>query len=391
MKDLRVIVIAPTGRDGQLICNLLTRIGLEASEFSDCAAACREAGNGVGAFIVADEVLTPASASTLAAFVGREPSWSDLPVIVLTHGGQVTDVSSARARLHEPLGNVILIERPVRPETLVSMVRSAIRARTRQYEVRDHLRMEKAAAEALRKSEKLAIVGRLSATIAHEINNPLTAVTNLHFLMASCTSLAEAKRLLAIADEELARVIEITTQTLRFHRESTHPVKVDMAELLDSVLKLYARRIASSEIVIDRFIAASTPILGFAGELRQLIANLVSNAVDSMQSSGGRLHVRLLQASEHCNGLRSGIRVVVADTGEGIPTIVRDNLFEPFVTTKADTGSGLGLWVSSEIVRKHSGSLRYRSRLGSGTVFSVFLPFQQAAPASQPATHVQVA
>jgi signal transduction histidine kinase len=391
MKDLQIIVVAPTGRDGGLICNLLARIGLQASEFPDCKTACREAGNGVGAFVIADEVLTPASAATLATFVGREPSWSDLPVIVLTQGGQVTDVSSARARVHEPLGNVILIERPVRPETLVSMVRSAIRARTRQYEVRDHLLVEKAASEALRKSEKLAIVGRLAATIAHEINNPLTAVTNLHYLMASCTSLAEAKRLLAIADEELARVIEITTQTLRFHRESKHPVKVNMAELLDSVLKLYARRIASSEIVVDRFIATSAPLVGFAGELRQLIANLVSNAVDSMQGGGGKLRVRLLQASEHCNGLRSGIRVVVADTGEGIPAIVRDNLFEPFVTTKADTGSGLGLWVSSEIVRKHSGSLRYRSRLGSGTVFSVFLPLQPSAHSSESAAQELVA
>ena len=386
MRDLRVIVVAPTGRDGRLICDLFARVGIQASEFRDCEAACGEARNGVGAFLVADEAFTAASVATLTAFLAHEPSWSDLPVLVLTYGGEVTALSIAGCLLYEPLGNVILIERPVRPETLVSTVRSAIRARTRQYEVRDHLRTERAAAEALRRSEKLAVVGRLAATIAHEINNPLTSVTNLHYLMASCTTLREAKRLLAIADEELARVIEITSQTLRFHRESARQAKVDVAEVVDSVLKLYGRRIASSDIVVDRSLDRSALILGYAGELRQLIANLVSNAVDSMQVGGGTLRVRLLRAAERQNGLRSGIRVVVADTGEGIPTLVRENLFEPFVTTKADTGTGLGLWVSSEIVRKHSGSLRYRSRLGSGTVFSVFLPAQPSAPASDAAT-----
>ena len=375
MKDLQIIVVAPTGRDGQLICELFGRVGLEALEFPDCEAACLEAENGVGAFVVADEVLKAASTATLVRFISRQPSWSDLPVILLTGGGAVTLFSEARRKLREPLGNVNLVERPVRPETLVSVIQSAIRARSRQYEVRDHLQLERLAADALRKSEKLAIVGRLAATIAHEINNPLTAVTNLHFLMASAPSLGEAKDYLAIADQELARVIEITTQTLRFHRESTIPAEVKVAEILDSVLKLYERRLASSNIVVDRRLNCSALITGFAGELRQLVANLISNAADAMHA-GGKLQVRLRSVSERHNGLRRGIRVVVADTGEGIPVSIRDKILEPFVTTKHDTGTGLGLWVSSEIVRKHSGALRFRSRLGSGTVFSIFLPLQ---------------
>lgn len=375
MKDFQIIVIAPTGRDGRLICNLLTRIGLEAVEFSDCETACGWAKNGVGAFIIADEVLTPSFMASLALFIACEPSWSDLPVILLTHGGHVTIDSENQRRLREPLGNVILVERPVRPETLVSMVQSALRARRRQYEVRDHLQLEKLAAEALRKSEKLAIVGRLVATIAHEINNPLASVTNLHFLMASASSLEDVQRYLATADEELARVVEITTQTLRFHRESTVPADVDVSAILDSVLKLYERRLDSSNIVVDRSFDRSALIIGFAGELRQLAANLISNAADSMHA-GGKLRVRIVRASEHRNGLRRGIRVVVADTGSGIPAGIRDRIFEPFVTTKDDTGTGLGLWVSSEIVRKHNGALRFRSRVGSGTVFSIFLPLQ---------------
>ena len=378
MKELQFIVFTPTGRDGQLISNLLARVGLYSAQFADCESACREAENGVGAFIIAEEVLTPACTATLVSFISRQPSWSDLPMIVLTVGGQVTHRSEARRRLREPLGNVTLIERPVRPETLVSVVQSTVRARGRQYEVRDHLRLEKFAADALRKSEKLAIVGRLAATIAHEINNPLAAVTNLHYLMASAASLQEMKEYLVVADQELARVTEITTQTLRFHRESTLPTQVKVVEILDSVLKLYERRLANSNIVVDRRCDRTALVVGFAGELRQLVANLISNAADAMHT-GGKLRVRVVHATERHNGRRCGIRVVVADTGGGIPIGIRDRMFEPFVTTKDDTGNGLGLWVSSEIVRKHCGVLRFRSRLGSGTVFSIFLPLQQSS------------
>jgi signal transduction histidine kinase len=262
------------------------------------------------------------------------------------------------------------------------MVQSALRARGRQYEVRDHLQLEMLAAEALRKSEKLAIVGRLAASISHEINNPLASVTNLHYLMATASSLDEAKRYLLTATEELARVVEITTQTLRFHRESTIPADVRVVEILDSVLKLYERRLANSNIVVDRCFDRSALIVGFAGELRQLVANLISNAVDAMHA-GGKLRVRIMRASERHNGIRHGIRVVVADTGAGIPVSIRDKILDPFVTTKADVGTGLGLWVSSEIVRKHSGDLRFKSRLGSGTVFSIFLPLQPSSPPSK--------
>jgi signal transduction histidine kinase len=384
MRDFQIIAVAPTGRDGQLICNLLARIGLETLEFPDCETACRAAENGVGVFLIADEVLTPASTATLADFISREPAWSDLPVIVLTTGGQVTVNSENQRRLRKPLGNLILVERPVRPETLISMVQSAIRARGRQYEVRDHLQLEKLAAEALRKSEKLAIVGRLAATIAHEINNPLASVTNLLYLMASAVSFEEVQRYRATADEELARVVEITNQTLRFHRESKIPADVNAAEVLDSVLKLYERRLANSNIVVDRSVDRSALIIGFAGELRQLVANLISNAVDAMRA-GGKLHVRIVRASERRNGLRRGIRVVVADTGSGIPLSMRSKMFEPFASTKDDTGTGLGLWVSSEIVRKHKGDLRFRSRLGHGTVFSIFLPLNPSSP-PKPAT-----
>ncbi len=381
MNDLEIIVVAPIGRDAQLICDLLARVGLQSSQFPDCHQACREAAVGVGAFVIADEVLDAANTAVLAALISRQPPWSDLPVIVLTDGGQVTRLSESRRKSREPLGNVVLVERPVRPETLVSTMLSAIRARSRQYEVRDHLRHERLAAEALRRSEKLAVAGRLAASIAHEINNPLEAVINLHFLMSSAASLEESQRYLSIADQELARVIDITTQTLRFHRETTTPAEVDVTDVMESVVKLYERRIAAANVVVERRMSTSALITGFAGELRQVFANLISNALDAMPQ-GGKLYLRVQAHPEHRNPQRRGVRVVVCDNGSGIPVAIRHKVLEPFVSTKDDKGTGLGLWVSSEIVRKHRGTMRFKSWPGRGTLFSIFLPLDMARPAT---------
>ncbi len=373
MMDLRIIVVAPTGRDAQLICELLARNGLEAVPCLNCEAACEEAKKGVGAFLLADEALSPATIAPLSKVIALQPSWSDLPVIVLTGTGHSTPMSEARRKLREPLGNVILIERPVRPETLASTARSSIRARSRQYQARDFLRQEFLAAEALRKAEKLAVAGRLSATIAHEINNPLEAVTNLHYLMRSASSIEEIKAYLETADYELQRVIEITRQTLRFYRETSNAAPVEIPALLDSVLKFYERRLNTNSVAVHRQFEEGCSIVGFAGELRQVMFNLVSNALDAMPN-GGRLHVRVRSTTQQRDGLQPGVRIVVADSGAGIPAAVRAKIMEPFVSTKQNTGTGLGLWVSSEIIRKHKGSIRYRSRVGEGTVFLVSLP-----------------
>lgn len=341
-------------------------MGLESLACENYAQARAEAEKGVGVLIVADEALGKGGLACFSELVARQPSWSDLPVIVLTGEGQVSVASEVRRGLREPLGNVILVERPVRPETLASTVKSAMRARNRQYEARD-------AADALRKSEKLAIAGRLAATVAHEINNPLAAVTNLHFLMRSAQSLAEVESYLALAESELHRVTEITKQTLKFYRESNQPSEVDLGAVLDSVVTMYARRLAETGVEVARQVAADVKVVGFSGEIRQVLANLVSNALDAMPK-GGRLRLRARPSTNRSNGSRRGVRVVVADTGGGIPPAARAKILEPFFSTKQDTGTGLGLWVSSEILRKHGGSVRYRSRVGQGTVFSVFLP-----------------
>ena len=230
------------------------------------------------------------------------------------------------------------------------------------------------AEDALRKTEKLAAAGRLAASIAHEINNPLESVTNLLYLLNQESNLSDAGReYLSLAEQELTRVSQIATQTLRFHRQSTRAVSVRVQELLDAVYALYRARFDRLGVALEHRYRDSHPITAFEGELRQLFANLIANALDAMPG-GGRLLLRT-KSVVRADGVR-GVQVTVADTGQGIVEELRGHVFEPFVTSKGMTGTGLGLWVSKEIVQKHRGAIRVRSRShgrSRGTVFVVFL------------------
>ena len=244
--------------------------------------------------------------------------------------------------------------------------------------------------EALRRTEKLAATGRLAASIAHEINNPLEAITNLLFLLRNFCGLDEkASNYVEMAEHEAKRIAEITQQTLRFYRQSTLPTRANMGELLDSVLSLYNGRVNTLGIRVERDYDAALDLFCFAGELRQVFANLVGNALDA-SAAGGRLVVRARRSRNWHDPAQAGVRFAVADTGAGMEREVRERVFEAFFTTKEVTGTGLGLWVSHEIVVKHRGLVHVRSRTGlagraGGTVFQIFIPddVSLAAPAKQ--------
>jgi PAS domain S-box-containing protein len=233
--------------------------------------------------------------------------------------------------------------------------------------------------EALRKTEKLAATGRLAASIAHEINNPLEAITNLLFLLRNFCELDDASRnYVVMAEHEAQRIAEITQQTLRFYRQSTLPTRATMAELLGSVLSLYHGRLNTLSIEVVREFDPMMDLFCFAGELRQVFANLVGNAIDATVG-GGRLVVRARRSRCWKDPAIEGVRFTVADTGAGMSAEVRDRIFEAFFTTKEVTGTGLGLWVSHEIIVKHRGLVQVRSRVAgdghrSGTVFGLFIP-----------------
>jgi PAS domain S-box-containing protein len=233
--------------------------------------------------------------------------------------------------------------------------------------------------EALRRSEKLAAVGQLASSIAHEINNPLESITNLLYLIQQSESISDVQHYTTLAQSELARVTEITLQTLRFNRQQSKPAEVDMGELLQTVMALYTGRLLVRNIDADLKLMKAPRVLSLEGEVRQVVNNLVRNALDSM-SSGGRLLVRLHPQRDWRTG-RKGVRLTVADTGEGISPEMQVHLYEPFQTTKEMTGTGLGLWVSKGIVEKHGGRIRTRTRRGKGhgTVFAVWLPVEGSA------------
>jgi signal transduction histidine kinase len=375
-KELRVLVMTPTGRDAALVCELLERVEIPCSPCDSWESLLAQIDAGAGAVLAAEEALTADLVVQLSESLKRQPTWSDFPVLLLTEAGAVSAASLRRREMQKPLGNVLLLERPIRPETLVSTVKTALRARRRQYELRDHLHQQLQAEEALRKSEKLAVAGRMAASIAHEINNPLEAVTNLVYLSAQSNNLSDIKRFLASAESEIARVSAITAHTLRFYRDPSGPGPVNLVETVDSVLLLFHSRLRDANVVVKKDCDTVPPVVGLAGELRQLFANLIGNALDSM-SNGGTLRVRARSSFESRNGRRPGVRVTIADTGHGIAPDLKTRIFEPFFTTKGQTGTGLGLWISSEIVHKHHGRLQVKSRVdsqNSGTVFSVFLP-----------------
>jgi PAS domain S-box-containing protein len=237
------------------------------------------------------------------------------------------------------------------------------------------------AEEALRRNERLAAMGKLAGIVAHEINNPLEAITNAFYLLRQHPSLdEEAKYYAQIAEQELARVSHITKQTLSFYRESQKAVSVSLSELLDDVLELQQRPMQTANITVERDYSSDGTVHGFPSELKQVFMNLVSNAIQAMPQ-GGRIRVRLAETSGW-RGRPAGVKVFISDTGVGIAPENAKRLFEPFFTTKSTKGTGLGLWISRGIVQKHEGSLRFRTVFGPSsavTAFHVFLPTHPAA------------
>jgi PAS domain S-box-containing protein len=234
----------------------------------------------------------------------------------------------------------------------------------------------KRAETALIQSEKLAAVGRLASSIAHEINNPLESVMNLIYLARQYAVAPEAQQFLDTADQEIRRVSIIANQTLRFHKQPSNPQEISCFDLFSTVIGIYEGKLRNAGIEIERRYRAEHPVICFEGDIRQVLNNLVGNAIDAMPT-GGRLLLRSRAATDWRTG-RNGLTLTIADTGVGMDAQVRQKIFEPFFTTKGIGGTGLGLWVSQEIVQRHNGALRVRSsqREGnSGTIFALFLPF----------------
>jgi PAS domain S-box-containing protein len=233
---------------------------------------------------------------------------------------------------------------------------------------------QKKAELALIESDKLAAVGRLAASIAHEINNPLESVTNLLYLARHSTSLDESRSYLEIAEQELRRVAAVASQTLRFHKQATCPQEITGEAVIRGVLSIYQGRTTNSGIKIRTRYRAKRAVRCFEGEVRQVVSNLFGNALDALQRDG-TLFLRSREGKDHATG-RSGVVITVADNGSGMSLETLSKAFRPFYTTKGITGTGLGLWICGEIIARHHGYIHVRSRQTTGTIFTVFLPYE---------------
>lgn len=380
--DLHVLLATPTGRDADLIAQVLEAFDLQSEILSDVASVIDEfRAKDVGAMLIAEEALEDDKAiALLSSALSEQPAWSDLPVLILTKGGKENLQSRREQRRREPLGDVTLLERPIRIPTLISSVKAALRARGNQY-------VRRSAEAALRQNEKLAAVGRVASSIAHEINNPLEALTNCLYLLNGTPLNEEQRGYLDLAQRELARVSEISSHTLTFNRQRDIKGEASMSALLDSVVTLYQGRIAASGISVERRYRDKQPLICYPGELRQVFVNLIGNAFDATRN-GGRIVLRERATTDSRTG-QPGVLITVADRGHGVQAELKTNLFDGFKSTKGINGSGLGLWISKGIIEKHRGSIRFRSSTkpgSSGTVFQVFIPYE-----SSPTVEAQIA
>jgi two-component system, NtrC family, sensor kinase len=252
-------------------------------------------------------------------------------------------------------------------------------------EVNRDITVQLRAEEALRNAEKLAAMGRVAGIIAHEINNPLTGIVNIFYLLKNHSSLdSQARSYADLAEQELRRLSHITRQTLSFYRESKDPAPIVLHDLLDNIVELQERELRDKRVGLEKRYYAEAVLDGFAAELRQVFLNLLLNAVQAMPD-GGSLRISVREATDWPTG-RLGAAISIVDTGTGIQQQDAKRLFEPFFTTKSAKGTGLGLWISKGIVQKYEGRITYktfRHPRGCVTCFRVFIPVRGISSRNQ--------
>jgi PAS domain S-box-containing protein len=289
--------------------------------------------------------------------------------------------------LSEEINSFVIEKRYLRPDGKPVWVRNSVclvEGELSDYRnvvsISEDIDQHKNAERMLEQQEQMAAIGRLTSSIVHEINNPLEAVLNLLFLARHSADLGSAQRFLNDAEGELSRVSEITTQALKFHRQTSFAAATNVVEILQSVLALFKGKFKMAGVSLLVKTDDNPELVCFAGEVRQVFVNLIANAVESMPD-GGRLTVKVRPGTDWRTGER-GVRVTIADTGHGMSPETLRHIYRAFFTTKGVLGSGLGLWVTSNIVHKHQGSIHVRSAQldhARGTVFTLIFPSRGAA------------
>jgi PAS domain S-box-containing protein len=280
------------------------------------------------------------------------------------------------------IASFVLEERYVRLDGSSAWVRSSFSLLKDQQGRPSHIilicndiTVQRQAQRLLVENDKLTLMGQLAATIAHEINNPLEAVLNLLYLVRGAESLEQAREFTARAEEEVQRAADLATHTLQFYKQQTRPTSTNLADLLGSVLVLFKGKLALAKVVVQLEKEGGVDLTCYSSEIRQVIANLVQNAIQAMPN-GGRLRLRVKRSTDWRTDT-PGVRVTVADTGRGMSPATRKHVYDAFFTTKGTHGTGLGLWIAAGILAKHGGSMHLRSNEVpgvSGTAFTLIFP-----------------
>ncbi|HEX6643188.1 MAG TPA: response regulator [Gemmatimonadales bacterium] len=395
-----VLLHAPTGRDAALIRGTLERAGYRVETLGAIDALWSRMSGDCGVVIVAEEALVPSALPRLIEALAAQPSWSDLPVLVLTTVLAMQHPSSLYRTLRERV-NVTLLERPVHPTTLLSAVEAALRARRRQYEVRDYLVTRERAEEHARQVQKMEAVGQLAGGVAHEVNNMMTVV--LGFGEFALRRVRRAEETGAPVDmsglrgeiEEMVRAgrrsAAITQQLLTFsRRQRREPVRLRLQDVVGDLEKLLGRLVGAS-IEISLRLPADLPVVQVdRTQLEQVLINLVINARDAI-AGPGRITisgecVRLGRDFATRHGITGvadvrWVQLSVSDTGHGMDRETRDHAFEPFFTTKpVGEGTGLGLSTAYGIIKQSGGYIWLYSEPGLGTTVKIFLPECDGTP-----------
>ncbi|MFI4950037.1 MAG: response regulator [Caulobacterales bacterium] len=416
----RVLIVAPAGRDAAVAAAILDEAGRPLQVCGDVAALCAEFGNGVGAALIAEEALQGSDYPQLVRWIETQPPWSDLPIVLIAHRGGGMERNPAAGRLASALGNVTFLERPFHPTTLVSVIRTALRGRRRQYEARERIetiraaevelerRVEERTAElasanrqlagqiaerervenVLRQAQRLEAVGQLTSGVAHDFNNLLMVVLgNIRQMQKTHGDDPAIRRRLEMMAKAAERGAQLTAQMLAFsRRQRLEPRPVDLNDTVASMRDLLQATMGGSIRIETVLQPGLWPAMIDPTQIELVILNLAINARDAMEV-GGTLTVETgnvtLGAPTRPEEPTAGdyVMVAVTDNGSGMDEAVLAKVFEPFFTTKeVGKGSGLGLSQVFGLAKQSGGGVRIDSAPGEGTSVRVFLPRPAAAP-----------
>ncbi|MBA1275339.1 response regulator [Stutzerimonas azotifigens] len=410
-----VAVYAPIGRDGPASADLLSRNGMNAVVCHSVAQALQRAETDADAIFIAEEGLFGHDLESLSTWVNQQPAWSDFPFVVLTSKHQQPAVAAWRQRMVAALRNVSLLERPVQGITLTSALKTALRGRHRQYEVRALLEARERAShelealvvertselekanlelrtqmderahieETLRQTQKIEAIGQLTGGIAHDFNNLLMVISGGLDMLDRRADPERRKRLMDGMRQAAQRGSALTRQLLAFsRRQSLAPEAVDLARRISQMRELLDRSLRGDVQVRQQFAPDLWPVQVDPGELELVILNLAVNARDAMPEGGSIVLQACNAPDEQVLGRRGDfVRLAVTDTGTGIPAEVRSRVFDPFFTTKEiGKGSGLGLAQVHGFARQSGGTVWIESEYGRGTSVILLLPRAEHAP-----------